>query len=173
VWAPFDGGHQQGPVDGCRGCESGARSWVKGEMWRFISQFSSTPPVDSGQVRNSGANRCLDVSAQSQTNGAVVQLWDCHDGANQQWSVTASKQLSVYGGKCLDAEGGGTSSGTRAIIWDCHGGANQQWNVNANGTITGVQSGLCLGTTNNGTANGTVAVLSACNGSTSQNWALS
>ena len=173
VWAPFDGGHQQGPVDGCRGCESGARSWVKGEMWRFISQFSSTPPADSGQVRNSGANRCLDVSAQSQSNGAVVQLWDCHDGANQQWSVTASKQLSVYGGKCLDAEGGGTSAGTRAIIWDCHGGANQQWNVNANGTITGVQSGLCLGTTNNGTANGTVAVLSACNGSTSQNWALS
>ena len=173
VWAPFDGGHQQGPVDGCRGCESGARSWVKGEMWRFISQFSSTPPADSGEVRNTGAGRCLDVSAQSQTNGAVVQLWDCHDGANQQWSVTASKQLSVYGGKCLDAEGSGTSPGTRAIIWDCHGGANQQWNVNANGTISSVQSGLCLGTTNNGTANGTGAVLSTCNGSTSQNWALS
>ncbi|WP_416970835.1 alpha/beta hydrolase family esterase [Streptomyces sp. 4F14] len=37
VWAAFDGGHQQGPVDGCAGCESGARSWVKAELWRFFT----------------------------------------------------------------------------------------------------------------------------------------
>jgi poly(3-hydroxybutyrate) depolymerase len=42
VWAPFDGGHQQGPVDGCASCESGARSWVKPEVWKFFSQFAST-----------------------------------------------------------------------------------------------------------------------------------
>jgi len=42
VWAAFDGGHQQGPVDGCAGCESGARSWVKPEVWKFFSQFAST-----------------------------------------------------------------------------------------------------------------------------------
>jgi poly(3-hydroxybutyrate) depolymerase len=169
-WAAFDGGHQQGPVDGCTGCESGARSWVKGEVWRFISQFSSTPPAETDQVRNSAANRCLDVAAQSQSNGALTQLWDCHTGSNQQWSRTASKQLSVYGGKCLDAEEGGTAPGTRVIIWDCHSGANQQWNVNADGTVTGVQSGLCLGTVNNGTANGTGVVLASCNGSASQQW---
>ncbi|MDA1361358.1 ricin-type beta-trefoil lectin domain protein [Glycomyces luteolus] len=173
-WAAFDGGHQQGPVDGCTGCESGARSWVKGEVWRFISQFSSTPPAETDQVKNTGANRCLDVSAQSQSNGATVQLWDCHTGSNQQWVYnTTSKRLSVYGGKCLDAEGAGTSPGTRAIIWDCHGGTNQQWNLNSNGTITGVQSGLCLGTVNNGTGNGTGVVLASCNGSSSQNWSLS
>lgn len=171
-WAAFDGGHQQGPVDGCTGCESGARSWVKGEVWNFISQFSSTPPAQTDQVRNAGANRCLDVAAQSTSNGALLQLWDCHTGANQQWTATASKQLSVYGNKCLDAEGAGTAPGTRIIIWDCHSGANQQWNVNANGTITGVQSGLCLGTANNGTANGTGVVLATCNGSSSQNWSL-
>ena len=39
VWAAFDGGHQQGPVDGCTGCESGAQSWVKNEVWEFFSQF--------------------------------------------------------------------------------------------------------------------------------------
>ncbi|MFC3495857.1 ricin-type beta-trefoil lectin domain protein [Glycomyces rhizosphaerae] len=173
-WAAFDGGHQQGPVDGCTGCESGARSWVKGEVWRFISQFSSTPPAETDQVKNTSANRCLDVAAQSQSNGALVQLWDCHTGSNQQWVYnTTSKRLSVYGGKCLDAEGAGTSSGTRAIIWDCHGGANQQWNVNADGTITGVQSGLCLATSGGATANGTGVVLSSCNGSAGQKWALS
>lgn len=44
VWAAFDGGHQQGPVDGCAGCESGARSWVKQEVWRFFTQFGSDVP---------------------------------------------------------------------------------------------------------------------------------
>ena len=173
VWAAFDGGHQQGPVDGCTGCESGARSWVKNEVWQFISQFGSNPPAGGGEVKNGGANRCLDVSAQSQSNGAAVQLWDCHDGSNQQWSVNSSKQLTVYGGKCLDAENNGTSPGTKAIIWDCHGGANQQWNVNADGTVTGVQSGLCLDTSGGGTANGTAVVLSTCNGAASQKWSVS
>ncbi|MEU5154022.1 ricin-type beta-trefoil lectin domain protein [Glycomyces sp. NPDC021274] len=169
-WAAFDGGHQQGPVDGCTGCESGARSWVKNEVWAFISQFGSSTPTETDQVRNNAANRCLDVSAQSTSNGAVTQLWDCHTGANQQWTRTSAKQLNVYGNKCLDAEGAGTAPGTRVIIWDCHSGTNQQWNVNADGTVTGVQSGLCLATANSGTANGTGVVLSSCNGSNGQKW---
>jgi poly(3-hydroxybutyrate) depolymerase len=37
-WAAFDGGHGPGPVDGCA-CEDGARTWTKGEAWRFIAQF--------------------------------------------------------------------------------------------------------------------------------------
>ncbi len=37
-WAAFDGGHMPGPVDGCA-CESGVRTWTKGEAWRFLSQF--------------------------------------------------------------------------------------------------------------------------------------
>ncbi|MCD0443144.1 ricin-type beta-trefoil lectin domain protein [Glycomyces sp. A-F 0318] len=170
VWAAFDGGHQQGPVDGCTGCESGARSWVKNEVWQFISQFDSAPPAETDQVRNTAADRCLDVSAQSQANGAALQLWDCHGGANQQWDDSSSGQLRVYGGKCLDAEGAGTAPGTRAIIWDCHGGANQQWEVNADGTVTGVQSGLCLATAGGGTANGTAVVLANCDGSAGQRW---
>jgi poly(3-hydroxybutyrate) depolymerase len=48
VWAAFDGGHQQGPVDGCASCESGARSWVKPEVWKFFSQFGSTSPTSPG-----------------------------------------------------------------------------------------------------------------------------
>ncbi|GAA1295979.1 cellulose binding domain-containing protein [Saccharothrix xinjiangensis] len=42
VWAAFDGGHLPGAVDGCA-CEDGARSWTKGEVWRFFSQFAGTP----------------------------------------------------------------------------------------------------------------------------------
>jgi poly(3-hydroxybutyrate) depolymerase len=36
-WAAFDGGHDPGPVDG--GGSSGVRTWTKGEVWKFFSQF--------------------------------------------------------------------------------------------------------------------------------------
>ncbi|RQW99506.1 extracellular catalytic domain type 1 short-chain-length polyhydroxyalkanoate depolymerase [Micromonospora inaquosa] len=142
---------------------------------RFLG-FDSTSPTaappggTAAPLRNTGANRCLDVPSRSQTNGTQLTLWDCNGGTNQQWTPTATKQLQVYGTKCLDAEGAGTSPGTRVIIWDCNGGTNQQWNLNTDGTVTGVQSGLCLTPNAAGTANGTPVVLGSCNGTTSQRW---
>ncbi|NUO56929.1 MAG: poly(3-hydroxybutyrate) depolymerase [Hamadaea sp.] len=184
VWAAFDGGHQQGPVDGCAGCESGARSWVKPELWKFFTQFgtgstsSPSPSVSpSGSRQNvmvvgGASGRCVDVPGSSTANGTQVQLWDCHGNTNQRWTYTSSRQLTVYGNKCLDANGQGTSNGTTAIIWDCNGQANQQWNLNANGTITGVQSGLCLDAAGTATANGTKIQLWACTGGSNQQWTL-
>ncbi|MEV6798955.1 ricin-type beta-trefoil lectin domain protein [Micromonospora rifamycinica] len=192
VWAPFDGGHQQGPVDGCAGCESGARSWVKPEVWRFFTQFGSTPPTTTppttpptttppttppaGQanvmIAGGQSGRCIDVANSSTSNGARLQLWDCHGNSNQRWTHTANRTLTVYGNKCLDASGSGTSNGTVVHIWDCNGGANQQWNRNSNGTITSAQSGLCLDAVGAGTANGTQLNLWACNGGGNQQWAI-
>jgi poly(3-hydroxybutyrate) depolymerase len=36
-WCAFDGGHTPGAVDG--GGDSGARTWTKGEVWDFFTQF--------------------------------------------------------------------------------------------------------------------------------------
>ncbi|WP_431912222.1 ricin-type beta-trefoil lectin domain protein [Nonomuraea jabiensis] len=135
------------------------------------------PPTDPGPgggstsvLRNVNAGRCLDVPNASTVNGTQLQLWDCGGGNNQQWTLTASRQLQVYGNKCLDAKGQATGNGTQVIIWDCNGQANQQWNVNSDGTITGVQSGLCVEASNFGTANGTKVQLWSCTGTTSQKW---
>ncbi|WP_198586982.1 RICIN domain-containing protein [Glycomyces xiaoerkulensis] len=130
---------------------------------------------ETGEVFATGAGKCLDVPDQSSENGTQLQLWDCHGGANQQWSYTDAGELSVYSGgsrKCLDAEGGGTSDGTAAIIWDCHGGTNQQWNLRSDGSITAAQSGLCLDAEGAGTVNGTQVILWACNGGSNQQWTL-
>jgi hypothetical protein len=119
------------------------------------------------------SGRCVDVPNSSTSNGTQVQLWDCSGQANQSWTVTAGKQITVYGGgKCLDANGKGATNGTQVIIWDCNGQANQQWNVNTNGTITGVQSGLCLDANGAATGNGTKLILWSCNGQTNQQWSL-
>ncbi|MDH6221778.1 non-reducing end alpha-L-arabinofuranosidase family hydrolase [Streptomyces pseudovenezuelae] len=121
-------------------------------------------------VRGVDSGRCLDVEGFSQTDGANVQIWDCHGGINQQWTLTDSNQLTVYGNKCLDARGGGTTSGTPVQIWTCNGSDNQQWRVNSDGTIVGVRSGLCLEVSGWGKANGTEVRLWSCQGGANQKW---
>ncbi len=129
--------------------------------------------ADAGrQIVGTQSGRCADVTGVATANGTPVQLWDCNSQANQSWTYTASRQLTVYGTKCLDASGQGTGNGTAVVIWDCTGQTSQQWNVNANGTITGVQSGLCLDANGRGTANGTRLILWTCNGQTNQQWTL-
>ncbi|MEV0123715.1 non-reducing end alpha-L-arabinofuranosidase family hydrolase [Streptomyces sp. NPDC050703] len=124
----------------------------------------------SGAVRGVGSGRCLDVPGASQTNGTYLQIYDCWDGANQRWTWTDAKQLTVYGDKCLDVPGHATTAGTRVQIWTCSGGANQRWRVNADGTVVGEESGLCLGVTGSGTANSTAVEIQTCNGGSSQRW---
>ena len=187
-WAAFDGGHGPGPVDGCSGCDDGARTWTKAEAWQFISSFGSntspspsassspsptTSPGPSGvTIVGTASGRCIDVPGTSSTNGTQVQLWDCGGGTNERWTYTANRQLMVYGNKCLDANGRGTTNGTAVIIWDCNGQTNQQWTVNANGSITGVQSGLCVDVSGAATANGSKILLWSCHGGTNQQWSL-
>ncbi len=165
VWAPFDGGHQQGPVDGCAGCESGARSWVKTEIWRFFTG-DTTPSPTPFRLRGESSGRCLDVNGAGTANGTQMITWDCHTNANQQY--TQSGQALRVVGKCLDAPNN-AGSGTRVQIWDCNGGANQNWNINTNGTITNIQTGLCLNSSSNN--NGAAVTVTTCNSATSQRWA--
>jgi hypothetical protein len=124
----------------------------------------------TSDVRSVDSGRCLDVSGFSQTDGAKVQIWDCHGGINQQWTLTDSNQLTVYGNKCLDVRGGATTSGTPVQIWTCNGSDNQQWRVNSDGTIVGVRSGLCLDVSGWGKTNGTAVQIWSCTGGNNQKW---
>ncbi|MFI6929635.1 non-reducing end alpha-L-arabinofuranosidase family hydrolase [Streptomyces sp. NPDC050287] len=124
----------------------------------------------TSDVRSVDSGRCLDVEGFSQTDGANVHIWDCHGGINQQWTLTASNQLTVYGNKCLDVRGGATTSGTPVQIWTCTGSDNQQWRVNPDGTIVGVRSGLCLDVSGWGKANGTGVQIWSCTGGANQKW---
>ncbi|MFE9428527.1 non-reducing end alpha-L-arabinofuranosidase family hydrolase [Kitasatospora sp. NPDC006697] len=124
----------------------------------------------TGALRGTGSGRCLDVSGASQSDGASLQIYDCSNGANQQWTLTDSGQLTVYGSKCLDVPNNATTAGTKVEIWSCNGGANQQWRLNSDGSIVGVGSGLCLDVTGGATANGTAVEIWSCNGRSNQQW---
>ncbi len=124
-----------------------------------------------GILKGQESGRCADVPNASHTNGTTVALWDCNGGGNQQWTLTPSKQLTVYGNKCLDVNGAGTADGTPVDINDCTGGTNQQWNVNADGTVVSVASGKCLDATKHLTANSTPLEIWTCTGGANQVWA--
>ncbi|WP_285785858.1 lectin, partial [Microbispora sp. NBRC 16548] len=181
VWAAFDGaGHDPGPIDGCT-CD-GWRTWTSGEVWKFFTQFDTTPPTSpspsptvsptvspsgnppaTSALKGVGSGRCLDVSGASQANGAQAQIWDCNGQANQQWTSTSAGELRVYGNKCLDVNGGSTADGASVIIWDCNGQNNQKWRLNSDGSITAVGANKCLDVYNNGTANGSKVIIWTCN----------
>jgi hypothetical protein len=135
-----------------------------------VTAVSGPPPPVSGILRGVGSGRCLDVPNQSQVNGTQVTIFDCNGGANQQWALTSTGQLQVYGTKCLDALNHATTAGAPVGIWDCTGGTNQQWTMNANGSIVGTESNLCLDVTGAGTANGVKVELWTCTGGSNQRW---
>jgi poly(3-hydroxybutyrate) depolymerase len=172
VWAAFDNGHMPGPVDGTY-AESGITTWTKGEVWRFFSQFGTTPPTDSTQIRGVGSGRCLDVSGVSQANGAQAQIWDCNGQANQQWTSNGANELRVYGNKCLDVSNQSTADGAAVQIWDCNGQNNQKWRLNSDGTITAIGANKCLDVPNSATGNGTKLAIWSCHGGANQRWSLS
>ncbi|MEU4765880.1 ricin-type beta-trefoil lectin domain protein [Actinosynnema sp. NPDC023794] len=151
------------------GYDKMAATWYN--ALRAVPGSIGDPVAPAGrQIVGVPSGRCADVPGATTTNGTQVQLWDCHGGANQNWTYTSGRQLVVYGTKCLEASGWGSANGTQVAIWDCHGGANQQWNVNADGTITNALSNLCLDASGWGSTNGTRLVLWSCSGQGNQQW---
>jgi hypothetical protein len=80
----------------------------------------------SGTIRLTKLGLCLDDRFNSNTPGAVVQVWGCNGLPNQQWQVMSNGTIQ-HNGLCLDARHSGTASGTKVQLWTCTGNANQQW----------------------------------------------
>jgi alpha-galactosidase len=136
-------------------------------VYRVSGGGSTTPPT-TFRLRGEASGRCLDVNMGSSANGTQMLIWDCHTGANQQF--TQNGQALQVLGKCLDAPPTSVA-GTRVQIWDCNGATNQQWTFNGNGTISSVRfPTLCLDVNGAGTANGTAVILWTCHGGANQRW---
>lgn len=138
----------------------------------LVTLVGATPASAAGAtITGQGSGRCLDVAAGRTDPGSRVIVYDCHGGANQQWTLTPARELRVYDGtRCLDVQGSDTTSPAVAQITTCNGGSNQQWTVRADGRIVGVQSGLCLDVDGARRANGTPVNLWTCHGQDNQRW---
>jgi len=85
-------------------------------------------------ARHSG--KCMDVSDVSPTDGARLQQWSCHGGANQQWRIEPAaggffRLVAQHSGKCLDVTDWSIEDGVQLQQWACTDGENQQWTLQA------------------------------------------
>jgi hypothetical protein len=80
-----------------------------------------------------GQAKCIDLQGGNTTNGAPVVIWDCNNGASQQWHYDSfvSGMIKYKGdmNKCLDLDlsGGSADNGNTLQIWDCNSHNNQMW----------------------------------------------
>jgi poly(3-hydroxybutyrate) depolymerase len=88
VWAAFDEGHIAAPQDGAPG-DSGSRTWLPAETWRFFTQFESTGPEPSSPGSSSppppGACRVA----------ATVNSWNT--GLTEDLTITNTSTTAVNG----------------------------------------------------------------------------
>lgn len=72
--------------------------------------------------------RCLEVTGDSTSAGAPIQLWDCNGLGGQEWvPQTNGTLLNPQSNLCLTARDGSTANGTRLEIQPCTGGADQRF----------------------------------------------
>lgn len=134
----------------------------------------TTPRLAPTPVINRAGGNCLEVSGNSQNPGAIVTLWECHGGANQQWTLPpagTSNEMLAYGTICLDAFGGAGLDGDAVGTWTCHGGANQQWKYTPAGELVG-STGKCIGVVGGPAVNNAQLALGPCTGAPHQQWDL-
>ena len=93
--------HSRPPVRRLRLIAGAALSLILTAAAVTVTQYAASAAVVGTPTRIVGAasGRCLDVPNSSTTNGVQIQLYDCSGAANQSWTYTSTKQLTVYGNK--------------------------------------------------------------------------
>jgi uncharacterized membrane protein len=129
--------------------------------------------------RNSG--KALDVSNASTADGAVVQQWSRHDGANQQWQFVDSgdgyyRLKSKNSGKILDIDSRSTTDGAKVQQWTDLNGSNQQFRLaDSDGgyiRLINRNSGKTVEVTGASTADGAAVVQYGDKNGSNQQWQL-
>jgi hypothetical protein len=130
-----------------------------------------TDPTASGSITSqiTTADLCLDDTGDAATNNNKIQIWDCGDGAAQDWTVEANGTIQVAGG-CLATDDDGTANGTLMTWYTCTGDANQHWVYQSNGTLVNTLSGTCLDDPSATTTEGTQVQIWSCDGDIQQSW---
>jgi type 1 glutamine amidotransferase len=134
-----------------------------------IKELGSAQPR-TGQIRGA-SGKCVDVSGASSADGAKIQLWTCHTGTNQLWTIGTDNTIRSLS-KCMTVAGGGTANGSLVQLWACNGSGSQNWTAGANGSLVNAQSGKCLDANGGSSADGTQLIIWTCHGGTNQRWTL-
>lgn len=146
VWAAFDEGHIAAPQDGAPG-DSGSRTWLPAETWRFFTQFDSTTPGPSSPGSSSppsppGACRVA----------ATVNAWNT--GLTEDLTITNTSTTAVNGWTlAFTLPGGQTITSGWSATYTPASGTVAATNVSYNATIApGASVGIGFQATHTGNA---------------------
>jgi lysophospholipase L1-like esterase len=156
-------------------------SKMAARWYEALTQILPKPPITgfSGHyqliVRHS--NKALDVFQSSTAEGAKIQQWSGHGGANQQWSLQSTGDgyyslIARHSGKALTV----SSTSLAARQYAYQGSDSQQWKVESLGNgyykITSKVGGRALDVDRAYTHDGAVVLVWNYSGAYNQQWRL-
>ena len=124
---------------------------------------------------------CVDDPGNSSTAGTPVDLANCLNVAQQNWTVPAVGKTGPIqiNGLCLGTAAGGISDGTGVVLSTCSSAsATQQWSQGTGRTVvnqgatTAQGNPMCLDDHGSATTSGTPLDIASCSGGTNQVWPL-
>ncbi|HZX08438.1 RICIN domain-containing protein [Kribbella sp.] len=131
------------------------------------------PPARAGApvtLLSNGSNRCIDVPNASDgigKDGTPLQVWDCNNGANQQWVFQPDGTIRSMG-LCMDLAWASTADGTQVQLVNCNGGWAQKFALSNQNELVNPSAGKCV--TADASGNGGRLTLRGCSGTVNQKW---
>ncbi|MDA8321044.1 MAG: ricin-type beta-trefoil lectin domain protein [Actinomycetota bacterium] len=112
-----------------------------------VTTANPAGPIPSGMfIEDGGQGQGIPmcVAAAGSTSGSAVDIANCLNVGDQNWSVPASGKSGTISvnGLCLDSSG--SSAGSPAVIGPCTGAPTQTWQQGAGNTVVQTSTGLCL-----------------------------
>ncbi|MBQ1051195.1 cellulose binding domain-containing protein [Micromonospora sp. C51] len=140
VWAAFDEGHIAAPQDGAPG-DSGSRTWLPGETWRFFTQFGSgtTPPPNPTTPPPNPTTPPPSPTTPPPGGGACrvaaeVNAWN--NGLTEQITITNTGSSTINGWSLVfTLPGGQTITGGWNASYSPTSGQVTARNMSYNGTL--------------------------------------
>lgn len=128
-------------------------------------------------ILSANSGKCVDAEAGGWTTGARIIQYACHNGDNQQWTLTAVAGAYQIAGKrlgeCITPNNGTAQENAPMVQHPCGAYANQLWNVKFVGNtvqFTGQQTGMCLAVVNSSQQDVAQLVQQTCQGIDSELW---
>lgn len=146
-----------------------------------VQLFSRVRPAPPNQqwkfenVRLKGiGNKCADVPGAQYVTANYVQIYECHGGANQTWTLRSEGVIAATGGAgslCLDVPDGRAVQGVALQLHPCHGGPAQRFRFTDLGEIK--FGPLCVDVRGGDVEDGGRLQLYECHGRPNQKWHVS
>jgi poly(3-hydroxybutyrate) depolymerase len=132
-WGAFDGDHTASPVDGENGYD-GTRTWTGAEVWKFISQLSSTTTTPSTTPSTTPTTPSTTPPTATCSVTAAVNAWN--NGLTENLTITNRGSSTINGWKlAFTLPSGQTITGGWNASYSPSTGTVTATNGGSNGTL--------------------------------------